>query len=136
MFALGRPPASACGTNFASCAAKAKRPQLTIADRTIMAALSQRMSRAAQVGMLVQPETVLGWHRELVRRKWAGFGRRRGPGRPGLDPGIQTLILQMAKDNPRWGCVRIRGELLKLGHRVSATAIRKLLRKTRLGRHR
>ncbi len=69
MFALGRPPASACGTNFASCAAKAKRPQLTIADRTIMAALSQRMSRAAQVGMLVQPETVLGWHRELVRRK-------------------------------------------------------------------
>ncbi len=110
MFALGRPPASACGTNFASCAAKAKRPQLTIADRTIMAALSQRMSRAAQVGMLVQPETVLGWHRELVRRKWA--------------------------DNPRWGCVRIRGELLKLGHRVSATAIRKLLRKTRLGRHR
>ncbi len=92
-----------------------KLPQLTIADRTIMAALSQRMSRAAQVGMLVQPETVLGWHRELVRRKWA------------------TLILQMAKDNPRWGCVRIRGELLKLGHRVSATAIRKLLRKTRLG---
>ncbi len=84
MFALGRPPASACGTNFASCAAKAKRPQLTIADRTIMAALSQRMSRAAQVGMLVQPETVLGWHRELVRRKWAGFGRRRGPGRPGV----------------------------------------------------
>ena len=67
MFALGRPPASACGTNFASCAAKAKRPQLTIADRTIMAALSQRMSRAAQVGMLVQPETVLGWHRELAR---------------------------------------------------------------------
>ena len=110
-----------------------KRPQLTIADRTIMAALSQRMSRAAQVGMLVQPETVLGWHRELVRRKWAGFGRRRGPGRPGLDPGIQTLILQMAKDNPRWGCVRIRGELLKLGHRVSATAIRKLLRKNKFG---
>ncbi len=49
-----------------------KRPQLTIADRTIMAALSQRMSRAAQVGMLVQPETVLGWHRELVRRKGQG----------------------------------------------------------------
>jgi len=110
-----------------------KRPQLTIADRTIMAALSQRMSRAAQVGMLVQPETVLGWHRELVRRKWAGFGRRRGPGRPGLDPGIQTLILQISKDNPKWGCVRIRGELLKLGHRVSATAIRKLLRKNKVG---
>src|SRR5713101_373549 len=62
-----------------------KRPQLDMADRTIMAALSQRVSRAAWVGMLVQPETVLGWHRELVRRKWSAFGRSRGPGRPGLD---------------------------------------------------
>jgi hypothetical protein len=52
-----------------------KRPRLNAADRTIMAALSQRVSRAALVGMLVQPETVLGWHRELVRRKWAAFGR-------------------------------------------------------------
>jgi putative transposase len=110
-----------------------KRPQLTIADRTIMAALSQRMTRAAFAGMLVQPETVLGWHRELVRRKWAAFGRRRGPGRPGLEPEIQDLILQMAKQNPRWGCVRIRGELLKLGHLVSATAIRNLLRRHRIG---
>src|SRR6266536_4062190 len=62
-----------------------KRPQLNMADRTIMAALSQRVNRAVLVGMLVQPETVLGWHRELVRRKWAAFGRRRGPGRPGRD---------------------------------------------------
>ena len=74
-----------------------KRPQLDVADRTIMAALSRRVSRAALVGMLVQPDTVLGWHRELVRRKWAAFGRRRGPGRPSLDPGLQKLILQIAK---------------------------------------
>ena len=59
-----------------------KRPHLDMADRAIMAALSHRVSRAAWVGMLVQPETVLGWHRQLVRRKWAAFGRRRGPGRP------------------------------------------------------
>src|SRR3989442_124691 len=110
-----------------------KRPRLNEADRTIMAALSQRINRAALAGMLVQPQTVLGWHRELVRRKWAAFGRRRGPGRPGLDPEIQKLILQMSKDNPRWGCVRVRGELLKLGHVVSATAIRKLLRRNRIG---
>jgi transposase InsO family protein len=110
-----------------------KRPRLDMADRTIMATLSQRVSRPAWVGMLIQPETVLGWHRELVRRKWAAFGRRRGPGRPGLDPELQTLILEMAKDNPKWGCVRIRGELLKLGHVVSATAIRKLLRRKRIG---
>jgi putative transposase len=97
-----------------------------------MAALSQEVNRAALVGMLVQPEAVLAWHRELVRRKWAAFGRRRGPGRPGLDAEIQKLILQMAKDNPRWGCVRVRGELLKLGHMVSASAIRKLLRRNRI----
>jgi putative transposase len=110
-----------------------KRPQLNTADRTIMAALGPLVNRSARVGMLVQPETVLGWHRELVRRKRAAFGRRRGPGRPGLDAEIQRLILQMAKDNPRWGCVRVRGELLKLGYRVSATAIRKLLRRNRIG---
>lgn len=110
-----------------------KRPQLNTADRAIMAALSPLVNRSALVGMLVQPETVLGWHRELVRRKWAAFGRRRGPGRPGLDAEIQKLILQMAKGNPRWGCVRVRGELLKLGHVVSATAIRKLLRRNRIG---
>src|SRR5712691_10798196 len=110
-----------------------KRPQLNTADRTIMAALSQRMNRAALAGMLVQPETVLGWHHQLVRRRWAAFGRRRGPGRPGLDPEIQKLILQMARSNPRWGCVRVRGELLKLGHAVSATAIRNLLRRHRIG---
>ncbi len=75
-----------------------KRPQLDMADRAIMTALSRLVSRAALVGMLVQPETVLGWHRELVHRKWAAFGRRRGPGRPGLDPGLQKLILQMAKE--------------------------------------
>ncbi len=110
-----------------------RRPQLDVADRAIMAALSHRIRRAACVGMLVQPETVLGWHRELVRRKWAAFGRRRGPGRPGLNPELQGLILEMAKDNPKWGCIRIRGELLKLGHVVSATAIRKVLRRNRIG---
>src|SRR5487761_1716302 len=58
-----------------------KRPQLNSADRTIMAALSRLVNRAA-----------LG---ELVRKRWAAFGRRRGPGRPGLDPKIQKLILEM-----------------------------------------
>jgi putative transposase len=110
-----------------------KRPQLNTADRTIMAALSQRVSRAALIGIFMRPETVLGWHRELVRRNWAAFGRRRGPGRPGLDPQLQELILLMAKDNPRLGCVRVRGELLKLGHVVSAIAIRNLLRRNRIG---
>ena len=77
-----------------------KRPQLNTADRVIMTALSRLVDRGAWAGLLVQPETVLGWHRQLVRRKWAAFRNRRGPGRPRLDPELQKLILEMARDNP------------------------------------
>src|SRR6266498_2514791 len=73
------------------------------------------------------PRTLLRWHRNLVRRKWT-YGRR-GPGRPGLDPETVELITRLARENPRWGYMRIRGELLRLGVRVSATAIRTVLRR-------
>src|SRR5713226_1721671 len=82
------------------------RPRLTPADRLIMAAFHRLVSRRA-LGGLVEPETVLSWYRELVRRKWAAFGRRRGVGRPRLDPNLRELILRMARENPKWGCVRI-----------------------------
>jgi transposase InsO family protein len=108
------------------------RPELIAADRIVMAAFHRVVSRPA-LGGLVEPETVLGWHRELVRRKWAAFGRRRVVGRPRLEARLTELILRMARENPRWGCVRIRDELLKVGHRVSATAIRNLLRREKVG---
>lgn len=108
------------------------RPQLRPADRAILAAFGRLVPRPA-LGGLVEPETILAWHRELVRRKWAAFGRRRGIGRPRLEPKLRELILRMARENPRWGCVRIRGELLKVGYRVSATAIRNLLRREKIG---
>src|SRR5437899_10640620 len=63
-----------------------KRPQLDMADRAIMAVLCRRVSRAAWVGMLVQPETVLGWARGVVRRKGAALGRHRGQGRQTAAP--------------------------------------------------
>ena len=109
-----------------------KRPRLEPADRLIMAGFSRLVSREALSGLLVQPETVLRWHRELVRRRWAAFGSRRGPGRPPLSDEVCALILRMAKENRTWGCVRIWGELIKVGHRVSITAIRNLLRKHRV----
>ena len=70
--------------------------------------------------------------RELVRKKWtyAKIGR---PGRPTIDQEVRELVLRIARENPRWGCVRIKGELAKLGLRVSATTIRNLLRIARLG---
>src|SRR5450756_537700 len=77
---------------------------------------------------LVRPETLLGWHRSLVARKWTRPYRR--PGRPAIDPEVCKLILQMARENPRWGYLRIKGELGKLGIRASATSIAMLLRRS------
>jgi putative transposase len=98
-------------------------------DRLVLTALSRCLPRAAWLVFPVQPETLVRWHRELVRRKWAAFGRRHRPGRPPLSAASRALILQLANENPRWGYQRIRGELLKLGHSVSATTIRAQLRR-------
>jgi hypothetical protein len=105
-----------------------KRPAWTPGDRFVLAALSRRLARTAWGVLPVRPETLLRWHRELARRKWAAFGRRRGPGRPPLPAEVRDLISRLATENPRWGYQRIRGELLKLGHDVSATAIQAVLR--------
>jgi transposase len=74
----------------------------------------------------VRPETLLRWHRRLVAGVWT---YPPGPGRPPLDDDVQQLIVRMATENPRWGYQRIRGELLRHGVRVSATAIRSTLRR-------
>ena len=80
---------------------------------------------------IVSPRTLLRWHRDLVRRKWTYRGRRLG--RPPLHPETVELIIRLAKENPRWGYLRIRGELLKLGVSVSATTVRTVLRRAGLG---
>ena len=91
-----------------------QRPHWRPGDRLLLAALSRRVARGALWRFPVRPETLLRWHRALVRRKWAAFGRRRGPGRPPLAPAVRDLILRLARENPRWGYQRLRGELLKL----------------------
>jgi transposase InsO family protein len=108
------------------------RPRLRTIDRVLLAAASRVLSRDRWVAFLVTPATLLRWHRELVRRKWT-YRRSGRPGRPPIDPEVRALILRLARENPRWGCVRIEGELRKLGLRVSATTIRTLLRTARLG---
>jgi putative transposase len=108
-----------------------KRPPLTRRDRVLLAAASRLVPRERWAMFLVSPQTLLRWHRELVQRKWTF--RRRSPGRPPLDPGLRELVLRMARENPKWGCVRIQGELRKLGVRVGATTIRSLLRRAGLG---
>jgi hypothetical protein len=108
------------------------RVQWSPADRMILAALRERLPRTAWSALLVQPETVLGWHRELVRRRWAAYRRRPRRGRPPLEEECRELIIRMARENPSWGYFRIRGELLKLGRMVSATAIRSVLKRARV----
>ena len=103
------------------------------ADRAILAALSRCLPRARWRCFLVTPDTLLRWHRELARRKWRRWRAQRGPGRPPMSDELVELIVRLGRENRRWGCVRIQGELRKLGIRVSATSIRRVLRHHGLG---
>ena len=110
---------------------KSGRPKFTAGDRVLLAAVS-RVLPTAVGSVCVTPQTLLRWHRTLVRHKWT-YGKERPPGRPAIHPQTAALILRLARDNVRWGCVRICGELRKLGIPVGATTIRTLLRRHGLG---
>jgi putative transposase len=102
------------------------RPRFNPTDRALLAAISRVLPRTGWSVFLVQPETLLRWHRRLVAGAWTYPPR--GLGRPPLDQEVQQLIIRLAKANPRWGYQRIKGELQRLGVRVSATGIRTTLR--------
>ena len=108
-----------------------KRPVYSGRDRALLAAASRVLPRNRWNTFLVRPETLLRWHKGLVVRKWTR--PHRPPGRPAIDPEVRRLILRMAKENPRWGYMRIKGECQKLGIGVSATAIAALLRRSGIG---
>jgi putative transposase len=103
------------------------RPRLEPADRALLAAVSRALPRARWSCFLVKPETLLRWHRRLIACAWTYSHRHTG--RSPLDQDVQQLIIRLANENPRWGYQRIQGELLRLGVRVSATAIRSTLQR-------
>jgi putative transposase len=102
------------------------RPRLRPHDRALLAALSRLLPRPRWSIFVVTPETLLGWHRRMVRRHWTYPTTPRG--RPPIPDPVQTLIVRLATENPRWGYQRIRGELLHLGVRVSGSSIARVLR--------
>src|SRR5664280_934759 len=110
---------------------KVGRPKLRRCDRLFLAAGARLLPKERWSCFMITPATLLGWHRQLVKRKWTY--RRRRTGRPPLHPQICRLVVRMAKDNPRWGYVRIQGELRKLGIRVGASSIKRLLAREGLG---
>ena len=106
-----------------------KRLRLTNPQRRRLALLAKTLGRRVlrEVSSLVTPETLLGWYRKLIARKYDG-SRNRGPGKPRKPGLIRDLVLRMARENPRWGYTRIQGALLNLGHEVGRTTIKRILK--------
>jgi putative transposase len=107
----------------------APRPHLSWSDRAVLAALARVLPNALRAGRIVTPGTLLRWHRRMAAAKWR---QPRPPGRPPIPDELVALILRLARENRHWGVVRIQGELRRLGHRVAACAIRKILRAHRV----
>ena len=100
------------------------------ADRALFAALLGVIPRARRQGLrlLVTPDTILRWHRDIVRRRWAAQSMSGKTGRPVTRRNIQALVLRLARENPEWGYRRIHGELAGLGVKVAASTIWEILK--------
>jgi putative transposase len=107
-----------------------RRPKLNWADRALLAALLSVIPRAQRHGLrlALTPETILRWHRDIVRRRWAARSMRGKTGRPAIRPNLRALVLRFARENPEWGYRRIHGELAGLAVKVAASTVWEILK--------
>ena len=106
------------------------RPTLTWADRALLATLLSVMPKARRQGLrlLVTPDTILRWHRDIVRGRWAARSMRGKTGRPATRRNTRALVLRLARENPGWGYRRIHGELAGLGVKVAPSTAWEILK--------
>ncbi|CAG6395266.1 Integrase core domain-containing protein [Actinacidiphila cocklensis] len=106
------------------------KPQLTWPDRALLAALLHHLprERLRQLHLIVSPDTVLRWHRKLLRRRHAKASRPKRPGRPRTVRSIRVLVLRLVHENPSWGYRRVHGELAALGIKVAASTVWSILK--------
>jgi transposase len=107
-----------------------ERVRFTRIDRAWLAALLHPLPRTVlhQLRLLVRPDTVLRWHRDLIARRHASISRPRRAGRPRTVRSIRALVLRLASENTAWGYRRIHGELLTLGVKVAASTVWEILK--------
>jgi hypothetical protein len=105
------------------------KPRFEPADRALLTALLHRLPRSwlRDLRLLVRPDTVLRWHRNLLARRHAAISRPKRPGRPRMVRSIRALVLRLVRENPSWGYRRVHGELLVLGVRLAASTVWEIL---------
>jgi hypothetical protein len=106
------------------------RPRLRGSDRAVMVWLTWLWPSLTRVARVVEPDTILRWHRAGFRAYWRWKSRGQ-PGRPKIERELRDLIQQMSKENPLWGAPRIHGELLKLGFEIAESTVSKYMVKGR-----
>jgi putative transposase len=106
------------------------RARFTPADRALLATLLHRLPRNVlkRLHLVVHPDTVLRWHRDMLARRHACRSRPRRPVRPRTVRSVRALVLRLVRENPGWGYRRVHGELLVLGVKVAASTVWEILR--------